>query len=107
MDGRILSAIKTWTVCKADERLKACMHVQHKTLAHLVTPDPDRPTPMYDEVLSIAQNTESCIKHLANGGGIIFSLEIGTKIRAQKETQTHFGLFGGLLDKRNDSTYPG
>jgi HEPN superfamily AbiU2-like protein len=87
--NRLAAAIDAWAACNADERLKAYMHVRHKMLAHLATPDPDIPIPMYDEVLAIAKNTAACINHLANGVGII-SLEIETQIPAQKESALAF-----------------
>jgi hypothetical protein len=89
LDGRIASAFDAWTACNADERLKAYMHVRHKMLAHLATPDPDIPIPMYDEVLAIARNTASCINHLANGVGII-RMEIETQIPLQRESADAF-----------------
>jgi hypothetical protein len=89
LDGRIASAVDAWTACNADERLKAYMHLRHKMLAHVATPDPDIPIPLYDEVLAIAKNTASCINRLANGVGII-GLEIETQIPAQKESADAF-----------------
>jgi hypothetical protein len=89
LDGRIASAVDAWSACNADERLKAYMHVRHKMLAHLATPDPDIPIPMYDEVLAIARNTAACINHLANGVGVI-GLEIETQIPAQKKSAEAF-----------------
>jgi AbiU2 len=89
LGGRLGSAVDAWAACNADERLKAYMHVRHKMLAHLATPDPDIPIPMYDDVLAIARNTAGCINHLANGLGVV-GLEIETQIPAQKESADAF-----------------